>query len=578
MATRPPKLHLNPIEDIVVRRNFEELQRYLKSLVGDISTITAAAARLEAAQAAADGAAAETAESAASTTSGGSSSGGGGGGGGGGSTGGTVGDPTDGIFGATGPTAGVESTDTVADAFDKVETILGLLAPAKPQNLLGLALSQAGSYTAKEAVTGTTRTTVTDDTTPTVGVNNFWDGDNGTLSGEIDGVSVGSRALTDADDTGTYGQLLITADEDPYSGIFGQQGFWMQLDANITPSSALSVAPHTFQLKHTITGDSALYTAYLDNPVAPSLGSLSASSTGSSSYVSGVPGLALGQSIAVSFDVINGASKFYNSSQVGRVTSSQTTTLNLNPGAPPAVGATVSLSGNAVVAASAYTESWSGAATGYNSKGATAGGTLTPATPIRIDTVSTGSVYNETTRSKSGTGQFPSKGSGAAQFGDAYVSTDLLSANEELQLLNGNYQYPPAVNYTGKYPAGPNYSALSGGSFSNYRWATFSLGALAAAVNTTINLIGSSGISAVLQTGMILQVMVEGSTGWLDANAAYPGVGNPASNGDPACVVGSSTATSRRVTFGSTPRTGTVWVRIGFPSGSTKTIQGITRT
>ena len=67
--------------------------------------------------------------------------------------------------------------------------------------------------------------------------------------------------------------------------------------------------------------------------------------------------------------------------------------------------------------------------------------------------------------------------------------------------------------------------------------------------------------------------------GWLDANAAYSS-GIPSNNGDP-CVdynYAGNTATVRRITLGATTRTGTVYVRIGFPSSSNKYLTNITKT
>ena len=52
----------------------------------------------------------------------------------------------------------------------------------------------------------------------------------------------------------------------------------------------------------------------------------------------------------------------------------------------------------------------------------------------------------------------------------------------------------------------------------------------------------------------------------MDGDGAYVGVGNPGSgsNGVAAVDVASSTATSRRITFGSPTYTGDIIVRVGF--------------
>jgi hypothetical protein len=84
---------------------------------------------------------------------------------------------------------------------------------------------------------------------------------------------------------------------------------------------------------------------------------------------------------------------------------------------------------------------------------------------------------------------------------------------------------------------------------------------------------------------MRLYVLVSGTSatnGWIDGATSYPGTGNPTNNGDPALVFGSSTATTKVITFGSSVKTGTVFVRVGIPSsslaGSTRSFSGVTIT
>ena len=65
----------------------------------------------------------------------------------------------------------------------------------------------------------------------------------------------------------------------------------------------------------------------------------------------------------------------------------------------------------------------------------------------------------------------------------------------------------------------------------------------------------------------------------MDGNANYSGTGNPGSTSDgvAAMVNGSSTATSRRITFGSITYSGAIIVRIGI-SGSGISFQSLTAT
>jgi hypothetical protein len=82
-------------------------------------------------------------------------------------------------------------------------------------------------------------------------------------------------------------------------------------------------------------------------------------------------------------------------------------------------------------------------------------------------------------------------------------------------------------------------------------------------------------------SNFVLQVRVNGATptiGWVDGNVAYPGVGSPTNNGDAALVVASSTSTAKLVTFGTNTKTGTVYARIGIPSGDNKRFTNVTMT
>lgn len=495
-----------------------------------------------------------------------------------------LGVPTDGYYGNTGANvSGVTNGDTLENAFDKVEVILGKLAPTKPPLLSTKTLTISGTYTAllSGAVSQTSISNVTDDTTPlaqtpTGTANGFSDGQLGTLSASVNSTASGSRVLTTGDDTGTYTALKVLSDYDFYSGQPGKSDFWYALIAGIESTSALAVGvPHTYQLTHSTTGSTPVYTFYTDDPLTPTISGTTITGSGTGRYISGVPSLATGDTINATFTVGSAIRAFYNSTRIASASSSYTNSVNAPLPIPPPAGYTnFSANINLTVATAKYAETPAITLTGYNSKSVT--GTSTPATTIRIDTVSL-----ETPRLKSGTGQFPTKGTGVGQFSDTYVSTELLTANEELQLLNGLYQYPTG-NYTANLPtAGPNYSSVAGGSYNSMRWVTFNGGNCSSAVGVTIVFNSTTGFSTTILSSFNLYVLVDGATptlGWVDGNAAYPGVGNPTSNGDAALVIGSSTSTSKRVTFGTSVKTGAVWVRIGIPSGDTKKFSSISVT
>ena len=485
--------------------------------------------------------------------------------------------PTDGVFGGpNGPIAGVAEDDLVQDAFDKVETLLGLLVPAPPKPVSSVVLAVTSSYAALAETTGTSHPAVINDTTPiiTEGVASvladaFRNAATGILSAEVDAIETGTITLTAGDDTGTNGELEIVDDFDPYASITGQLGIWEGLTARIQPA-ALSVGVHTAQLKHTETGDSNLLSFYIDDAITPGVNTIALDASGAStSYKSGVPGVASGQNVNVTFNVTGAVKTHYNATRIARATCPQTSSVNdALPGSPPAASAVVAADIDIVVASGAYSEDIVVTALGYNSAGTSASGTASNS--IRVDTVGT------ETRVISGTGQYPASGYGGAFVAATSIAT---ASNFELQYLNGKFKDPPAVNYSSLTPAGPNYSSLSYDSYGTMRWATFSLGSITAQTSVSFAINSSSGFGAsALVSGIDLYVRVDGgapTTGWVDANAAYPGVGNPSADGDAALNVGSSSATSKVVTFGAAVKTGTVYVRIGLPSGSTKTFGSI---
>ena len=208
--------------------------------------------------------------------------------------------------------------------------------------------------------------------------------------------------------------------------------------------------------------------------------------------------------------------------------------------------------------------------TGYNSKRTATAAVQTPLN-VLIDTVS-----DESARRLSGTGDYPASG-----YGTAFDSTISLMAayDNELQMMNGQYQRPYGNWTTLLGMAGPNYATDSQ---SGDRWVTqqFTVNSHSGFLLTMPNTAGAwSGSGGNITSGIKIFAKVEGSTNWIDCNSPYPGVGAPGSGPDgQAGMVAdtSSTYTVKKVTFGPTPRTGTLTIRIGLPSGSDKKFGAIT--
>ncbi len=519
-----------------------------------------------------------------------------------------IGLPTDGVYGgAAGNVSGIVSGDKAEDALDKIELILGKLAPAKPANLSTRTLTtNATTYSAYTAsgVTPTLYSTITANTRPTAswtftaatsgsGTTLSYDGDAGILQAEVDGVvaPLSQDVFTTASDVGTFGDLIVTSDLDPYNGTFGQQGFWKGFIASVAPTRSLALGPHNSRLLHSTTGNSSLFTWFLDNPSTPTITVATGSSTGGSTrYVSGVPTLATGEPVIITTTASNAISQFYNSTRIFAAVGNNSVAPSVNatlPVVPPTSASAVSASITLTVATNAYTTASTYTVTAYNSAGTTTTSTWTPPTSIRVDTIS-----NETSRARSGIGWYPPINSTVSGAGAIWTASANLTGSRELQMTNNIYHYPSASNYSFNYPRqGPDYRTLVAETTSSFpgeavRWATFSASVNAVSnINVVFNNTNAAFVGTQTTGSMRLYILVSGSSptvGWIDGATAYPGVGNPTNNGDPALDVGNSTTTLKRVTFGSIVKTGVVFVRVGIPSsslaGSTRTFGSVTIT
>jgi hypothetical protein len=509
----------------------------------------------------------------------------------------TLGTPPDGSY--DNGLLGLNTGTTINDAVDQIDEILALLAPAKPIRL-DISTYIKPSFTT--AIASRNWSTISGSTiTNVIMANNqplfmvtgsssgtfsgFWNGLSGSLSFSVDGSLNGYKDLTSTTvnsstgNTGTYSGLTINVN-DYYINQPGKSGFWSAVSATGRTTNQLSYdsyTAHTYNLTHSDTG-SLSTSFYIDNPITPAVTTPTVSSYPTiTRYVSGVPSLATGDIFNLTYVVSNAVSKFYRSGTFGLLTTNSVTNgtwgstsafagSSITP--IPLSGDSVTLTNQTITSTNnRYGETLTTYATGYNARNISANSSTLTITGYRIDTVS-----NETIRLGSGSSQpYPT------DYGYIYVSnTSLLSGNytNELQLLNGIYRYP-TTNYTSY--GGPNYSTIS-----NNRYVTLNVGSITNASNFTLNLVGTgfSTVSNQITTGIYLHVSISGSTGWLDGNLPYSS-GIPINDGDASMDVGNSTQTSttisRRITLGSTTRTGVVYVKFGLPVGSTITLTSITK-
>jgi len=497
---------------------------------------------------------------------------------------------------------------TIVEATDQINEILAKLAPPKPINLsaMALAFKTASPYTAAESGTGTVRaSSVVNSTQPAITtptgadtINTlFYDGESGTLTATIDSVASGSRVLSTGSDVGVYTSLNIVADNDPWFGTAGKANFWKGLRAEIDPASALALGVHVVSMTHSSSGSTPSFTFYVDNPAVTMsvTGATITTLPPMSKYLSGVPSIQPSSSFVISaFTAVGVVGQYYNSTNVATITcnvsgvSSASCAVTSVP-ATPTAGTYANASAGSktlVMPASAYSENVSFTLIPYNSRGIT-GTTASLSSGYRIDTTT----ETERVCSGDGTDPYPAISSTSGLCGATFDSTiSLIGANaSELQKINSHYIWPintSYASYVGSGGAGPNYTGAAGvtvtGHVGTWRWATYKFASEFSNNSAfTLAFTSPSGFSAdsnQITANMLIYAKVVGAsgTGWLDANAAYPGAGTPVLDGDPAMVAGNSDASNKRITFGPVVRTGDLYIRVAVKSSSGIQFNGVT--
>lgn len=454
-----------------------------------------------------------------------------------------------------------------------IDMVLDKLKPAAPPDLSTKHLTISGLYSAFEAGTGTTHADCTSNPKPSITPDGpFYNGDAGTLSATIDGSSVGSKPLSAADDSGTFGSLVIIQDVDAYAGIDGKQNFYKHLFASIMPANALTAAQHKAQLTHSLTGATPEVSFHVDDPASPTIFMPILSPPTTTRWISGVPSLGVADPVQLTFQVKDAVKSHYGA-KGARMTSLHFANVQFPITSTPSNGSTLSYDVTLNALPGVYTERAAIDLVGLNSA-QLPGPVFSYSTGIRIDTRSIED------RVCSGLGDTP------AVFGapfDSQRDISDITNNEELQLLGGQYQWPDG-NYLNNRPiAGPDYRVVPAPP-NGYRWATFQPIVLSNANGFTLSVIGaqnwiSGDDKTTLGVKIFARVMQDNGTpvtGWIDCNSPYPGVGTPGSvvtrQKDPAMVAGSgdTTATSKKVTFGPVVYSGKLLIRIGLPAGNKK--------
>lgn len=471
--------------------------------------------------------------------------------------------------------------------------LLQKLTPPAPQGLAGRAFGGTSAlYEAKRSETGVLDT-CTDDPSLRMSMDGVYNADSGSIAFFVDGVSEGSRALTGADDTGLYGAMRIVSEYDSYAGVTGREGFYKSMDLFLGEGGSMAVGAHDFRLSHSETGDSQTLAFYVDDPSAVSFSGVSFTAPAYATagdieanwqYASGVPSPKSGAQIGFNATLNNAVRTHFHKDFLCALYSEHFSGLYARYDSPPVLssGASVAISLTAPFASGAYSENAAVSYAGYNSMDLQA--YTNAVLGMRIDTVS---ANEHIWRIRAGSGAYP------ATIGTFWTAADSAISlkttyTEELQLLNGKFQRPTVNHSLAVGPPAPDYSTGMG---SGVRYYAVGAGPLTNASGFYINFAGAEGAWPVAGgAGLTITAIVKASslsstrvTNWIDCNAPYSGVGQPGAGADGsadnyAMVLAESGNFTRKCTFGTTPRSGWLIIRVGLPSGSTIKFSGATVT
>ena len=523
------------------------------------------------------------------------------------------------------------TTTTVTDAISALNNVLGKLVPPAPPTFPGASTLSLTSSTGAGrmcnfvqtdnsgwgnlSVAAGTSVSATRSSSYTAGsITNVGPGNSGTVTAYRNGVAAGSVALAAGSQNGTYGNLVITSDQD-YSAVSGGAGgFWESFTATL--SGTVSAGWNRANIAHSLGSGTNTITWYYDSstPGTPTFSNISISlRTNTVSYSSTIPHL----TSASQFVIKGNVSRLSGDTYPSAVTSGSSTLITGSAAtgfqAPVAVtytsaGVTVPLDRNLYVSSgSAYFETTSNTSTGFgttttgpglsapnNYATGTSGAVVVSGTPTILYKTDTSNQIEETALSiagsvgsgsgapfriiNPGTTDTPTYSASAAAFNS---QTSTLTAN--CATVVGAVLKHDTTNYsTGYLPVGPNLSTGRNGA----QYFTFKF------VRTAVSKfdIKYTGTMAGLYVALPGSTIDSTSTlnGWLDMGVAYAGSGVPGANtgaggnGSNGCALGglalfNSVQTNKSVTatFGtvssSSTATNEIYVRVKLTSGQTLT-------
>ena len=467
-------------------------------------------------------------------------------------------------------------------------------------DLTGAAVATAGS--------GINRTIAVTGTVDTVTTSSYaYDADSGVLSSFVNGSSDANITLTTADNSGTSGSLVITAESDynlldaagantTFALSIYKPTLYKGLKAKVAKSaSAVSIGLNSFQLQHSTTGNTNLVEFVKDDVITAPIVNVSSATianatNGTFRYISGVPYYNTGsptvtlsgatiaewigqsyQSTTTPFQIENGTN---DESTTGNVIASQTKTYSELDGAVTYLSGGIPKANTGKTTSGAYAigvqtvsvapvnvaavKTIKVRATNVNGVGAYAEHTkkiqVFTATPTgfvedNIPVTTTSTLWSDAAKRiviAGAAGATPAYDSATNYYTSAAWTGVQTIAGTDEAVVRWNQLKHFAVDLTSYLPAGPN--LVTGRSGTQYF-----RGALRRNAKSSISVTITGKISGffIAAPGTAIDT-ASTLNGWLDGSQAYNGSGVPGAgsggNGSNGCAVGSAIPTGTTIT------------------------------
>jgi len=229
------------------------------------------------------------------------------------------------------------TSTSVTNALAQLNLVLGKLVPPSPPPFPGASTLSLTSSTTTALITNFTQTdnsgwgnlsvaggtsvTASRASTYTAGtITSVGPGDSGTVTAYFNGVAAGNRTMTAGTDNGTYGNLIISSDQDYHNVVSTvTAGFWQSFNSSLTGTS-IPAGWNRANISDSAAGSTNTITWYYDNstPGTPTFSNTSVALTSNSTtYSSTIPHFNSSSTFKIKGNIANLSGDMYLASPFG---------------------------------------------------------------------------------------------------------------------------------------------------------------------------------------------------------------------------------------------------------------------